>query len=111
MLSINSTNSTKKRAHILAEISISLKSYNDLELIQPIQPGYALPNSEMARLFHNEKIYLLSTNSTNSTVNRAHILAEISISLKVYNDLKLFQPIQLGYALPNSEKARLFHNE
>ena len=42
-------NSTKNRAHILAEISISLKSYNDLKLIQPIQPGYALPNSEKAR--------------------------------------------------------------
>ena len=48
MLSINSTNSTKNRAHILAEISISLKSYNDLKLIQPIQPGYALSNSEQA---------------------------------------------------------------
>ena len=34
---------------MLAEISISLKSYNDLKLIQPIQPGNALPNSEKAR--------------------------------------------------------------
>ena len=49
VLSINSTNSTKNRAHILEEITMSLKPYNDLKLIQPIQPGYALPNSEKAR--------------------------------------------------------------
>ena len=49
MLNINSTTSTKNRAHILAEISISLKSLNDLKLIQPIQPGYALPNPEKSR--------------------------------------------------------------
>ena len=54
MLSTNSTNSTKNRAHLLAKITMSLKSYNDLKLIQPIQPGYALPNSEKARLFNNE---------------------------------------------------------
>ena len=54
MLRINSTNSTKKRAHILTENSISVKSENDLEVIQPIQPVYALPNSEKARLLHNE---------------------------------------------------------
>ena len=58
MLSINSTNSTKNRAHILAEFSISLKSWNDLTLIQPIQPGYALPNSEKAIQFQNKWIYI-----------------------------------------------------
>ena len=84
------TNSTKYCTCLLDEMSLSLKSQNYQSLVQPIQSGYLLPNSQKTRQCRIEELYELHIISTKSTKNCTCLLEDNSMYLKFLNDQRNF---------------------
>ena len=89
------------------------KSKNDRRLIQPIQPiqpGFSLPNSKKTRQYHIEELYELHIISTKSTKNCTRLLEDNSMSLKFLNDQRNFNFLKIlkQYEANSTNSTRIY---